>query len=283
MNFLNFDIKRAIVFLLLLSLPLVSINTQQNPLSSGWYDRPFSYVGSLFQSALFGFSDGVRSSTVLYLDLINIKRENSNLKVQNAEIIARLQEMAELQEENKRLSLLLDFKQKSKMTLVAAKVMSRDIIPDHNTFQINKGTLHGLKSGQAVITVDGAIGHVFRPQETTAHVLLLTDRYSVLDGIVSRSRARGSVEGRNSTNLILRHVEKSEDVKVGDTIVTSGLDNIFPKGFPIARVTHVEDKAYSVSLKVDLEPIVEPRKVEEVFIVINAAEEDLTEQMSMRN
>lgn len=275
MNFLNFDLKKLLSFLFILSLPLISINMQRNHLRQGWYDKPFTFLGSLTQTGFFSFSDAIRSNTSLYLNLINIKKENLDLKSQNQELLARLETMGEMQKETERLNQLLDFKSRTKMELVAARVMSKDLVSDHKTLLINKGTQHGLKPGQAVITVGGAVGYIFRPETWTSQVLLISDRYSVVDGIIARSRARGIVEG-NVTGAALRYVEKSEDVQVGDMVITSGLDNIFPKGFPVAIVEKVEDKSYSVSLKVDLKPVVDPDKVEEVFVIINAAGEDLT-------
>jgi rod shape-determining protein MreC len=282
LNFLNFDLKKVLSFLFVLSLPLVSINMQRKPFTTGWYDKPFSFLASVTQSAFFSFSDGVRSNTQLYLDLINIKRENSQLKGENQKLLTLLEGQSELEKENERLNQLLEFKNHSKMEIVAARVMSKDLVSDHNTIQINKGTHHGLKAGQAVITVGGVVGYIFRPGTFTSQVLLITDRYSVVDGIIARSRARGIVEGKNSSTLVLRYVEKSEDVQPGDLVVTSGLDNIFPKGFPVAKVEAVENKTYSVSLKVELKPVVDPDKIEEVFVIMNAANEDLSDKIAVK-
>ena len=251
-------------------------------MARGWYDRPFSFLASITQSGFFTFSDGVRANTALYLDLINIKKENQNLRQINQELLSRLEAHNELQKENDRLNQLLDFKSKTKMELVGARVMSKDLVSDHNTIQINKGSHHGLKAGQAVITVGGVVGYIFKPEAFSSQVLLITDRYSVIDGIISRSRSRGIVEGKNSATCTLRYVEKSEDVQPGDVVVTSGLDNIFPKGFPVAKVESVENKTYSVSLKVELKPMVDPDKVEEVFVVLNAANEDLSERVTVK-
>jgi rod shape-determining protein MreC len=282
LNFLNFDLKKVLSFLFVLSLPLISINMQRKPFANGWYDKPFTFLASVTQSAFFSFSDGVRSNTQLYLDLINIKKENLQLKDENQKLMTLLEGQNELLKENERLNQLLDFKNHSKMEVVAARVMSKDLVSDHNTLQINKGTHHGLKAGQAVITVGGVVGYVFKPGTFTSQVLLITDRYSVVDGIIARSRARGIVEGKNASTCVLRYVEKSEDVQPGDLVVTSGLDNIFPKGFPVAKVEAVENKTYSVSLKVELKPVVDPDKIEEVFVIMNAANEDMTDHISMK-
>lgn len=282
MNFLNFNLKKAFSVLVVILLPLISINMQRKPFETVWYNKPFSFLASLTQSVFFSFADGIKGNTQLYVNLIGIKKENRTLKEENQELRSLIQIKEELEKENARLSTLLDFKSHSKMELIAARVMSRDLLSDHNTLQINKGTEHGLKAGQAVITVGGVVGYVFKPEPLTSLVLLVTDRYSVVDGIVARSRARGIVEGKKSSTCVLRYVDKSDDIKKDDLIVTSGLDNIFPKGFPIAIVTNVENESYSVSVHVELKPVVDANKVEEVFVISNAANEDLSEKVSMK-
>lgn len=280
MNWFNFDIRKAILLTVLIIMPLFSINMQQNPTSSKWFEKPFSFMAGVVEASFFHFSDTVRGTTKLYLDLINIKKESAQLKSHNLELKSQLLFLEELKKENTRLNNLLSFKTKADMNLLAAHVTSKDLLStDHSTLRIDRGTAHGIKSGMAVITTEGVIGHIFRPETYSSRVLLITDRYSVVDGMVSRSRARGIIEGRSNSQLMLRYVEKSEDIKKDDIVVTSGLDNIFPKGFPIAIVERVENKSYAVSLRVDLRPIVDPNKVEEVFVVTNANNQDFTEKM----
>lgn len=281
MNWLNFDLRKAILWILAALLPLVSINMQQQPSESGWFDKPFSFLAGGMQSGFFSFSDGVRGTTALYVNLIDIKKDNQRLKAENEQLQTQLLAMDEMKKENDRLAALLDFQAKTKMQMLAARVISRDLLSDHSTIRLNKGTHHGLKAGQAVISTQGVVGYIFRPQAFTSQVLLVTDRYSVVDGIVARSRARGIVEGKGPDSCALRYVEKSEDIQKGDLIVTSGIDNIFPKGFPVAVVEEVENKQYAASLRVELKPVVDPDKLEEVFVITNAAEEDLSSRVTM--
>jgi rod shape-determining protein MreC len=282
LNFFNIDLKKIIMIAIVLALPLVSINMQQRPQESNWLSRPFSFLASLAEESFYGFSAGVRGTTAMYLDLINIKKINQDLETKNGELLARMSEMTELKGENDRLRALLDFRQSTKMELVTAQVIGRDLASDHNTLVINKGTKHGLRSGQAVITVQGALGYIYRPEALTANIMVITDRYSVVDGVVQRTRAHGIVEGKSQSSCQLKYVEKTEDVKKGDLVVTGGLDNIFPKGFPVAVVENVERKNFSVSLKVDLKPVVDPLKVEEVFVVANAANVDLSDRLPVQ-
>lgn len=250
---------------------------QQMPRPSDWYGEPMALLASKTQNFYSWFSDEVRGTTALYLNLIHIKRENIDLKSQNAELKAQLSAMTELKLENERLNQLFAFKQKNKMDLLAAKVIGRDLSSDHATILIDRGHLDGVKPMQAVMTIEGAVGYVFRVERGTSRVMLITDRYSVVDGIVQRSRARGLVEGKSFDACLLRYVNKSADVVTGDLIVTSGLDGIFPKGLPIATVEIVNKKPYTVSLDVDLKPVVNPNKVEELFIVRNPNHVDLEE------
>lgn len=283
MNFFNIDLKKIIMIAIVLALPLVSINMQQRPQESNWLSRPFSFLASVAEETFYGFSAGVRGTTAMYLDLINIKKSNLDLSTKNNELLTRMAEMTELKYENDRLRSLLDFRQSTKMDLITAQVIGRDLVAsDHSTITINKGTQNGLKSGQAVITIQGALGYIYRPEALTAKIMLITDRYSVVDGVVQRTRAHGIVEGRTQNSCQLKYVEKTEDVKKGDLVVTGGLDNIFPKGFPVAIVENVERKNFSVSLKVDLKPVVDPFKVEEVFVVANAASVDLSDRLPVQ-
>jgi rod shape-determining protein MreC len=253
---------------------------QQTPRPTDWYGQPFAYLASFSQSTYYVFATGVRSTTSLYLNLINIKKENGQLKSENAELKTQLTAMTELKLENERLSQLFQFKQKTKMELLATKVIGRDLNADHSTILIDRGIQDGVKSGAAVMTIEGAVGYVFRVENTTSRVMLITDRYSVVDGIVQRSRARGLVEGKATDSCQLKYVNKSNDVVTGDLVVTSGLDNLFPKGLPIATVELVNKKPYNVNLEVELKPIVNPNKLEELFIVLNANQQDLTPKRS---
>ena len=160
------------------------------------------------------------------------------------------------------------------MELLAAKVVGRDLLADHHSITINRGSQHGIEKNMAAITTGGVVGYVFRVEPFTSQILLLVDRYAVIDSIVQRSRARGLVEGRGPEACRLRYLNRSDDVKVGDLVVTSGLDNIFPKGFPVGLVTSVSKSRYGMTQEVDLKPAINASILEEIFVVINSKHED---------
>lgn len=271
LNFLNFNLKKALILLAIVSLPLVSINMEQKSTQNTWFSQPFSFLAQSVQNLFFGLSEGVRSTTAEYVNILNIKSRNADLKKENDELKTRLNLFSESQNELERLRTLLDFQKNTRMELIPAQVIGRNLVTDHHTITINKGTDHGLKAGQAVLTVSGAVGHIFRPASKSSHVMLITDRYSVVDALIQKTRAHGLIEGKTKDTCVLQYVERTEDVKDGDLIVTGGLDNIFPKGFPLGVITNVERKTKNTSLQIEVKPVVDANKVEEVFIVKSAA------------
>ena len=280
MNFFNFELKKIIIIAVLVSIPLFSVNMQQKSGDRPWILEPFYFASSAIQNSYASFSSGVRSTTDLYLNLIDIKKENRVLSNEIAELKAQLGALTELKLENERLNRLLDFKQKSNMQLLTAKIIGRDLLVDSQSATIDRGEDHGVKKGMGVITVSGVVGYVIEVEKQTSKILILTDLYSVIDSIVQRSRARGIVQGLGRNTCSLSFLKRSDDVVEGDVIVTSGLDNYFPKGFPVGTVTKVEKDDYGLSQDITLQPIVNSANIEEVFVVINAKNQDL-ENLSM--
>ena len=284
MNFLNFNLKKAIILVFIITLPLISINMEQKNTQTPWFNEPFSFIAQGVQNLFFGLSHGVRATTSEYINILNVKNKNRDLQKENEELKTRLTLFAENQNELERLRTLLDFQKNTKMELIPAQVIGRNLVTDHNTITINKGTSHGLVAGQAVLTVSGAVGYVFRPSLKTSHVMLITDRYSVVDALIQKTRTHGLVEGKSKESCVLQYVERTDEVKDGDLIVTGGLDSIFPKGFPLGVVTNVERKTRNASLLIEVKPVVDANKVEEVFIVKKSGNENfLTEAIESKN
>ena len=279
MNFFAFDLRKALIVLVVLALPFLSINMKRSPGEDPWYKKPFSATVSLLQGGYSSFTSGVRGTTSMYLKLMGIKKENQTLFKENEELRAKLGALTELKLENERLNKLLDFRRGTAMELLAAKVIARDLTPDHSSIRINRGTNSGLKKLQGVITVEGVVGYVHKADADSAVVLVLTDRSAAIDAIVQRTRARGLVSGRSISACRLRYLERADDVAPGDMIVTSGLQGFFPKGFPIGRLTSVRKTDFGISQEAEITPVVNPTNLEEVFVVLNSGQEDFNERM----
>ena len=278
MNSSKLDIRKWMAVVFIVGVPLLSISIEKIPQKEVfWAVRPFAFASNLIQSLFSNFASGIRGTTNDYLYLVNVSKENRGLLNKNAKLRAELGSVTELKLENERLRKLLEFKQDTQMELLAARVIGNDLLPEHNTLTINRGTKHGVKSHMAAITVGGVVGYVIRPQYLTSQVLLLTDRYASIDAIVQRTRARGIVEGLNKESCQLNYI-KNQFVHQGDLVVTSGLQDIFPKGFPIAIVEKIKKTLMHVSSEILLKPVVNPLNLEEIFIILNSRNEDFNEK-----
>ncbi len=272
MNFLS---RKTLIVAALIAIPLFSVNMQLRSKSTPWVLMPFYFASSAIQNGYAKFSFGVRSTTDLYLNLINVKKENRILRQKLAEYEAQQGANTELKLENERLNKLLDFRRKTNMHLLAAHIIGRDIFTDYHTITIDRGRLDGVKRGMGVIAINGVVGYAIEIEPHTSKILLITDRNAVVDAIVQRSRAHGILQGLNRDTCEITFIKRSDDVKVGDTIITSGLDNYFPKGFPIGTVTSVSRDQYGLGQNVLVRPVVDAADLEEVFVILNANYQNL--------
>jgi rod shape-determining protein MreC len=266
LNWFRFDIKIIVVLLILLSLPILSLNLQK-PGENPWVLRPFSFAAGWIQESYVGFASGVTGTTRRYLDLVNINKENTKLKKENAELKAKLLNYDEISLENQRLNELLEFRTNDSLKLIPARVVGQDLFAERSTIRIGIGSKDGVKKGMAVIHPKGVVGYVLSANIGSSVVLLLTDRYAVIDARVQRSRSRGIVKGLNPTQAELVYLQRTDDVEIGDLVVSSGLDSIFPEGFPIAVVDNVHKESSGITQEVVLRPVVETSQLEEVFVV----------------
>src|SRR5437870_1531339 len=127
MNFFTFDLRKVILAIALVVIPLMAINMQRKSEEELWFTKPFTFMGSMVQRGFASFSTDVRGTASLYLDLIGIKRQNQDLKAHLAELNAQLGAMTELKLENERLTKMLGFSHATKMNLLAARVIAPDL------------------------------------------------------------------------------------------------------------------------------------------------------------
>ena len=263
------DFKKFFLVVLILALTLISLNLERRDTgTTKWYQAPVLFVVNPVQEFFSKFSLGVANTTGLYVDLIGIKRDNRLLKEALAGAKQELAQQEEFKREFERLKKLLEFKTSSASRLIAAQVVAVDLWgnSEYSSLKINKGTEDGLKKGLGVITHEGVVGYLLNVTSHYSTVLVLTDRNAVIDSLVARTRARGIVEGLGRDLCNIKYLQRTDDVQVGDMVVT-GFDGIFPKGFPIGSVTKVTKKVYGVTQNVEMRPIVNVGRLEEVFVV----------------
>ncbi|MGM0452055.1 MAG: rod shape-determining protein MreC [Thermodesulfobacteriota bacterium] len=220
-------------------------------------------------SQTIGFADSVWTN---YFNLVSAARENADLRMQLARARQKLHACKETAAENTRLKRFVDFKSNTDFSMVAAEVVAKDPSPWYRTVIVNKGATDGIETGQPVVVPDGIVGQVTAVSNEYAKVLLLVDRNSAVDALIQRTRARGLVRGLSERMCKFEYALRKLDIDVGDTVITSGFDAIYPKGLRIGRVTKVLRRNSGIFQEIEITPFVDFHKLEEVMIILNPPE-----------
>ena len=219
------------------------------------------------QRAMSGGVTGMRHGWSGYIGLRHVKTENDDLKRQLAAAQVALQEQRALADRTRGLERLLELRSHLALTTVAAEIIAAAATPDFRTVTIDKGAGDGLRKDMAVIAAAGVVGRVVVPSVRSARVQLLIDRNAAAGALVERSRAQGVIVGEGDDRLRLDYVTDAADVVVGDAVVTSGIDGIYPKGFVIGRVEAVEKNGGAYK-RITVKPAVDFSGIEEVLVVV---------------
>jgi len=203
-----------------------------------------------------------------YVDLVGVRKENKQLRESVKTLNSRVNESREAVLANERLKKLLDLKNSLSAPSLTASVVGEDGSPWFKTIMIDRGTVDGLREGMPVAAVDGVIGQLVKVADRSSRVLLITDHASGVAAIIQRSRARGVVKGRGGGSCALEFSLPGEDVKVGDTVITSGIGRKFPKGLPIGEVTMVKKGEFGIFQTVEVHPTVNLARLEEVLVLM---------------
>jgi rod shape-determining protein MreC len=176
----------------------------------------------------------------------HLRRENEELRHAKLGTAPDLQRLEHLEAENERLRRLLVVKEREKARGQVAQILYTARDPFSRKVIVDKGQQAGISAGQPAIDESGVVGQVTRVFPFSAEVTLITDKNQAVPVQIVRNGQRSVVFGIGGGQLELRYMPANADVKVGDTLVTSGLDGIYLQGFPVARVVNIErDSAYS--------------------------------------
>ena len=206
-----------------------------------------------------------------YVAVVDARREADELRAQVAVLEGQVSRLSELERENQRLGTLLGFRAQLPSTAYGARVIARDPGPLSTTLTIDRGSRDGVSRGMAVVTPEGVVGRVVEVSHTVSRVALLTDHNSGIDAIVDRTRARGVVQGGSDGDCYMNYLNRDADVKVGDRVLTSGLDGVFPKGMPIGEVIGVGRRHRGLLQSATIHPSAAVDRVEEVMLVTPTA------------
>jgi rod shape-determining protein MreC len=225
---------------------------------------------------------GVQDTWTNYFALQQVRAENERLRRENAELQIRLQgERAEAQQA-RTLQELLELRGRHRFLTTGAGVTTTPLVessvigggasPSFRTITIDKGTQDGVRADMAVIAPRGVVGRVVLPTARASKVQLLIDGEAGAGALMERSRAQGVIEGTGE-GLRLVHVPGTADIKVGDVVVTSGIEGFYPKGLVIGQIQSIERTAGEFS-QIAVRPAAEYSTLEAVLVVLTPPSAD---------
>ncbi|MDO8427358.1 MAG: rod shape-determining protein MreC [Deltaproteobacteria bacterium] len=264
-------LKRHQITLASLLLALFSLHlalTDRKEVARGFILKEvLSITVTPMQRLVLAVSDGVAGIWSDYIFLTGVGQENDSLK---NTVLSLQEENNRLREEvslNNRLRDVLAYKESVPFKTVAASITGFNMDRWARTVTISKGSKEGIAKDLAVISLEGVVGRVIEVNRHTSRVLLTTDLRSDIDALVQRTRVKGVIEGSGTEGLIFKYIRQVDDVQIGDTVVTSALSGVFPKGLVIGEVTKIEKGRDNFFKYIEVRPKAEVRKIEEVLIV----------------
>lgn len=258
-----------IILFLFVLIPIINLDTSNRaPREFRFYDRMIVYLTAPVQLGITASLDFLVSGFQNYFFLLNTRQENLELAAENRKLQSIIVNLRETQQENIRIRKLLGFKEKFKVKTVVSRVIGNDVSTEYQAIRINRGSKHGIQKNMAVVNAEGVVGRVLRTTHFTSDVVTILDSLSAIDAIDKRSRAHGIVEGMTDQACRLKYALRTDDIQVGDVLISSGLEGIFPKGIPLGTVSNVTKRAYGITQNVEVVPSVNFSKLEEVLVIV---------------
>lgn len=207
------------------------------------------------QRALLVPRDTLSAASDFIRDTAKLRTENSELRRIEAANARQLLQVEQLTQENRQLRELMGARDRAPVKSVVAEVLYDTRDPFSRRIVLDKGLQQGVASGQPVIDASGVVGQITRVFPLSSELTLLTDRHIAVPIQVQRSGVRAIASGTGQVGQMeLRYMSVNADLKEGDTVVTSGLDSLYPPGLPVGRVTSVERSGSGNFARVRLEP-----------------------------
>jgi rod shape-determining protein MreC len=209
----------------------------------------------------------IRDTWSHYFALQNTTRDNEQLRRENDALKLQVNQLQSKAAESDRLAGLLNFRQAQRnVPMLAARVIGTSADTASQTVYLDRGERDGIRRNMGVITPDGVVGKVIESYRDTAQVLLLTDKDSGVGAMLAESRIQSPVGGTGEPLLSMKYIPTDDAVNVGEHVVTSGMDRIFPRDLPVGIVTEI--KAGRPFQQVRVRPAANLQRLEEVIVLL---------------
>jgi rod shape-determining protein MreC len=258
---------------ILLQILLLAVQIKRD--SQGRLIRVWT-VGAVspFQRAGASGIGGIRGVWNHYFALQNASRENERLRSENDTLKLQINQLQSRAAEADRLARLLNFRQAHQnVPMLGARVIGTSADTASQTVYLDRGERDGIRRNMGVNTPDGVVGKVIESYSNTSQVLLLSDKDSGVGAMISESRIQSPVGGVGEPLLSMKYVPNDDEVNLGQHVVTSGMDRIFPRDLPVGTVSQI--KSGNPFKQIRIRPSANLERLEEVIVLLSLQPLDL--------
>lgn len=263
------DIVGIVITIIILMLIVIFSNADSE---TSFLENAASKLVMPVQNGLTYLKNKISGNSTFFTDINNLKEENEELKQRNSELEQSLRELENIKSENETLKEYLDLTEKyGEYSTVPAYIINKDISNYSKTIIINVGKNDGIEEDMTVIADQGLVGHVVSVTDTTAKVQTIIDTASSVSSIMSSTEesiiCKGTLD--STTELKAMYIPTDYNIIQGDSIETSGLGGIYPKGIHIGTVKQVESTKNVTDRYAIIETAVNFDKLSTVLVIVN--------------
>lgn len=260
-----------IVFITIVTLVVIGLSSIQN--------NKINYLGDIFSTILSPFQRFINYSDKKINDFFahfeevgKLREENEILKRTVTELVYENEKLIDLKIKNEELRKALDIKdQYSSMDMVGANIIAKDMGNWFDIFTIDRGTKDGISNDYPIVTSSGLVGRVMQTDLFTSKVISIIDEDSSISARLSKTSdivvIKGDRKLKDQGLCIMNYIPADVDISAGDRVETSGMGGIYPKGILIGKVKEVRQRTNELDRYAIIEPVVDFKRLEEVFIL----------------
>jgi len=226
--------------------------------------RIFSPIGKFF----IGAGNGVVNFFGIVLSIKDLNKENADLQKKNSELESEITNLKEVERENEILREGLKIAEKNQFNLEFASIVGKDAQSPREWVLINKGVNDGMEKDMIVISKEmNLVGRIIEVMDGFSKVMLIANKESIVAAIIEGERSQGLVKEEEKGKLFMDFIPRNEKLEIGERIITSGMDKIFPKGILIGKIESIDLSQNQLFQKAIIAPAVDFSKLEEVFVI----------------
>lgn len=274
--------RDPIISVVLLTLPFFFLNANlKNPDDLNPLDRVILQISAPVQWVAAAMARGASDVWDRYVYLVDTRTENNRLRRENSRLRDENRRYRDVAEESRRLQKMLGFRETFRGELISARVIAKDT----NRFfrvvrlRIDRNETE-VRPGMPVLTYNGLVGHISRTWGRFSDVRLIIDPASSVDVVVQRTSSRGTLHGTgdlNSYTCNIEYLRRTDEIRVGDLVFTSGAGRRFPEGILVGRLTKITRRNFGLYQQVEVTPAVDISRLGEVFVHVTPPRADLDE------